>query len=81
MSGATYEASGAFLGPGSQLTFYSDGVVAAQNEHGELFGFERAQAVSTEPAAAIVEAAKKFGQEDDITVVTITRDAPVANVA
>jgi sigma-B regulation protein RsbU (phosphoserine phosphatase) len=81
MSGATYEASGAFLGPGSRLTFYSDGVVEAQNEHGELFGFERAQAISTEPAAAIVEAAKKFGQEDDITVVTITRDAAVANVA
>jgi phosphoserine phosphatase RsbU/P len=81
ISGARYEASAAFLGPGSQLTFYSDGVVEAQNEHGELFGFARAQAISTQPAAAIVEAAKKFGQEDDITVVTITRDAAVANAA
>lgn len=81
MSGATYEASGAFLGPGSRLTFYSDGVVEAQNEQGELFGFERAQAISTQPAAAIVEAAKRFGQEDDITVVTVTRDAAVANAA
>ena len=81
MSGARYEASGTFLGPGSRLTFYSDGVVEAQNEQGELFGFERAQAISTQPAAAIVETAKRFGQEDDITVVTVTRDAAVANAA
>jgi phosphoserine phosphatase RsbU/P len=81
MSGASYEASCAFLGPGSRLTFYSDGVVEAQNEHGEMFGFERAQAISTQPAAAIVEAAKRFGQEDDITVVTITRDRAVRNAA
>jgi len=59
--------------PGSRLTFYSDGVVEAQNKSGELFGFERAKAMSTKPASAIVEAAVAFGQEDDITVVTIER--------
>jgi stage II sporulation SpoE-like protein len=59
--------------PGSRLTFYSDGVVEAQNKKGELFGFERAKAISTSPASAIVEAAVEFGQEDDITVVTIER--------
>jgi len=53
----------------------SDGVVEAQNEKNELFGFERGKAISTQPAAAIVEAAKKFRQEDDITVVTIERVA------
>jgi hypothetical protein len=31
--------------------------------------------------AAIAEAAKRFGQEDDITVVTIARDAAIANAA
>jgi len=46
-----------------------------------LFGFERAMAISTKPASAIVEAAKKFGQEDDITVVTITRAVAVATAA
>lgn len=81
VSGAVYAESHAFLGPGSRLTLYSDGVIEAQNQHGELFGFERAQAISTQPAAAIVEAARKFGQEDDITVVTIARDAAVANAA
>jgi hypothetical protein len=61
------------LRPGSRLTFYSDGVVEAQNKKGELFGFDRAQAISTKSAAAIVAAAVAFGQEDDITVVTIER--------
>jgi sigma-B regulation protein RsbU (phosphoserine phosphatase) len=56
-------------------------VIEAQNQLGELFGFERAQAISTQPAAAIVDAATQFGQEDDITVVTITRDTAVANAA
>jgi len=55
------------------LTFYSDGVIEAQNAKGELFGFERGKAISTQPAAAIVEAAMQFGQEDDITVVAIER--------
>jgi serine phosphatase RsbU (regulator of sigma subunit) len=81
MSGATYETSRFYLAPGSRLTFYSDGVVEAQNQMGELFGFERAKSISTQPAAAIVEAAKIFGQEDDITVVAIERPEAVASAA
>lgn len=73
MSGVEYETTQFILPPGSRLTFYSDGVVEAQNQQGELFGFDRARDLSTQPAAAIVEAAKQFGQEDDITVVTIER--------
>jgi hypothetical protein len=81
MSGVAYETREFCLAPGSRLTFYSDGVVEARNQGGELFGFERAQELSTQPAAAIVEAAQKFGQEDDITVVTIARDAQAASAA
>jgi phosphoserine phosphatase RsbU/P len=81
MSGVIYETTQFNLVPGSRLTFYSDGVVEAQDQKGELFGFDRAKAISTEPAAAIVEAAKQFGQSDDITVVTIEREMPVAAVA
>jgi sigma-B regulation protein RsbU (phosphoserine phosphatase) len=81
MSGAAYESTQFILAPGSRLTFYSDGVVEAQNQQGELFGFDRARDLSTEPAAAIVEAAKKFGQSDDITVVIIERQTPIAAVA
>lgn len=59
--------------PGSRLTFLTDGVVEAGSDAGALFGFDRAQAISTQPATAIAEAAVKFGQSDDITVVTIER--------
>lgn len=71
--GGQYQATSLELHPGSRLTFYSDGVVEAQKPDGELFGFERAQAISIEPAAAIAETAVRFGQSDDITVVTIER--------
>jgi Stage II sporulation protein E (SpoIIE) len=70
---AAYQVTHFHLPQGSRLTFYSDGVIEAQNAKGELFGFERGRAISTQPAAAIVEAARQFGQEDDITVVTIER--------
>ena len=73
VSGSSYNSIHFQMGPGSRLAFYSDGVVEAQNEKGELFGFERGQQISTRPAAAIVEAARRFGQSDDITVVTIER--------
>jgi hypothetical protein len=71
--GGRYDAKRFELRPGSRLTFYSDGVVEAQNQKGELFGFDRAKAISTQSAASIVEAAVRFGQADDITVVTIER--------
>ena len=55
------------------VTFLSDGVVEAMSESGELFGFERTQAVSAQTAEAIADAAEKHGQQDDITVLTLTR--------
>jgi serine phosphatase RsbU (regulator of sigma subunit) len=55
--------------------------VEAQNHQGELFGFERARSISTQPAAAIAEAARQFGQEDDITVVTVERLAAIEDSA
>ncbi|MGD0348261.1 MAG: PP2C family protein-serine/threonine phosphatase [Terracidiphilus sp.] len=73
--GTRYETMRFQLPRGSRLTFYSDGIVEAQNPNGELFGFERSRAISMEPVAAIVEAAKEFGQMDDMTVIAITRDA------
>lgn len=60
---------------GDQITFVSDGVIEAANATGELFGFERTAAVSAETAEAIAEAARKWGQNDDITVVTVRRAA------
>ncbi|WP_348262574.1 SpoIIE family protein phosphatase [Telmatobacter sp. DSM 110680] len=80
-SSAKYESTEFHMNIGSRLTFYSDGVIEAQKPGGELFGFDRAREVSMKSAAEIVETAKRFGQEDDITVVTVTRTAAVATAA
>ena len=60
------------LAPGDTITFLSDGVVEARNAARELFGFERTRKMSTLSADQLAEAARKFGQEDDITVLTLT---------
>jgi hypothetical protein len=67
------------LESGQQLTLLTDGVVEARNKSGELFGFERTAILSTQPADSIAEAALLFGQEDDITVLTLTLTAVPAN--
>jgi serine phosphatase RsbU (regulator of sigma subunit) len=57
----------------SQLTLLTDGVVEARNHAGELFGFQRAESISRKSAESIAQGAQDFGQEDDITVLTIRR--------
>jgi hypothetical protein len=59
------------LAPGDTLMMLSDGVVEARDKNGDLFGFERTQALSTVSALAVAAAAQQFGQEDDITVLQI----------
>jgi serine phosphatase RsbU (regulator of sigma subunit) len=68
----TYE-----LAENERLTLVTDGVVEARGKTGELFGFDRAAALSTEAAEDIAHAAETFGQDDDITVLTLTRLAEV----
>jgi phosphoserine phosphatase RsbU/P len=59
------------LNPGSTLTLLTDGVVEARGPHGQLFGFDRTQAISTQSAETIARAAQAYGQEDDITVLSV----------
>jgi hypothetical protein len=66
-----------YLHPGDRILMCSDGVVEARGPAGELFGFERVHNLSNQSAFYVAEAAKDFGQEDDITVLTVRR-APVA---
>lgn len=49
----------------------------AMDPHGTLFGFERmaALAIMRASAAEIADAAQTFGQQDDISVVSLTRTA------
>jgi serine phosphatase RsbU (regulator of sigma subunit) len=68
---STYEEARLELRSGAQITLLTDGVVEARSNTGELFGFARAQNLSSKSAEQIVAAARAFGQEDDITVVTL----------
>jgi len=77
----SYETCKLLLEPGSHITFYSDGVLEAQNARGELLGFERVRELSRLGAKEIADAASAFGQDDDITVVVIERGVALAVVA
>jgi sigma-B regulation protein RsbU (phosphoserine phosphatase) len=63
------------LASGEAITFVTDGIVEAADTKGHLFGFERTREISVKPASVIAEAAKAWGQNDDITVVTVRRNA------
>jgi serine phosphatase RsbU (regulator of sigma subunit) len=76
---ADYAETALQLVPGASLTFLSDGVVEARNAAGELFGFDRAAAISTQTAESIASTVLAFGQEDDITVVTLSLIAGAAS--
>ncbi len=70
---AEWEETRLVLPPGGQLTLVSDGVVEAENAGRELFGFDRTREISGKSAAEIAETARAWGQNDDITVVTVRR--------
>jgi len=69
----TYEEVSLYLHPGDRLLLMSDGVVEARHSNGELFGFDRVHNLTGQSAFYIADAAKAFGQEDDITILTIRR--------
>jgi hypothetical protein len=62
---------------GDHLILMSDGVAEATDPSGNLFGFERILDLlrNSASAATIAAAAQAFGQEDDISVIAITRTA------
>ncbi len=63
------------LASGDSLTLMTDGVAEAQNSEGHLFGFDRIAELLRKGIApsALAAAAQAFGQEDDITVLTVAR--------
>ncbi|HVZ85203.1 MAG TPA: SpoIIE family protein phosphatase [Terracidiphilus sp.] len=65
------------LAPGDRLLMLSDGVAEAKDASGQLLGFDRVQILlrRSKSAAEIADAAQAFGQEDDISVIAVTRVA------
>ena len=75
LSNPGYKEQTISLKEGDHFSLYTDGLLEARNPSGEIFSFERLDALfSTRPnAAQATEAAVNFGQDDDITVLTLTR--------
>jgi phosphoserine phosphatase RsbU/P len=73
LADVSYDEVRLYLHPGDRLLMMSDGVVESRQPSGELFGFDRVHNLSNQSAFYIADAAKAFGQEDDITVLTVRR--------
>lgn len=73
----SYEERTTMMREGDQCTLYTDGLLEARDATGAIFSFERLDALfSRAPSATeATDAAVDFGQEDDITVVTLTKRA------
>jgi hypothetical protein len=67
------------LAVGDRLLLMSDGIVEATDANGELLGFERVRELAgpATSAADVAAAAQRFGQEDDISVISVTRTAAI----
>jgi serine phosphatase RsbU (regulator of sigma subunit) len=63
------------LKPDDKLVLMSDGIAEATDAEGHLFGFERVHELlrRAKSAAEVANAAQSFGQEDDISVISVTR--------
>ncbi|MGB7189174.1 MAG: SpoIIE family protein phosphatase [Acidobacteriaceae bacterium] len=67
------------LAEGDRLILVSDGIAEAMDSEGRLFGFERVEQMLAQnssallSASALADAAQQFGQEDDISVISVTR--------
>jgi hypothetical protein len=68
----TYEVMNGTLHAEDQIVLMSDGIPEARTQTGQLYGFDRLPALTRLSAQEIAETARNFGQEDDITVLTLT---------
>ena len=74
VSGLHFPALHFTLAPGDFLVLMTDGIAEAQNAQGHLFGFQRIADLLHAGAdgPALATAAQEFGQQDDITVLSLT---------
>jgi serine phosphatase RsbU (regulator of sigma subunit) len=75
LPGAVFSVMNFKLAEGDRLLLLSDGIAEARDADGQLFGFERVhELLQSQPSAAeLASAAQRFGQQDDISVISVTR--------
>jgi hypothetical protein len=80
---AVFDESRIQLSERDQLALYTDGLLEARAQNGDLYSFGRLKTLfATRPTAEqAAQAAVNFGQDDDITVLTLTRVAVSAVAA
>jgi hypothetical protein len=78
IAGMQFPASHFRFAGGDLMMLMTDGVAEAQDAQGRLFGFERIGELLGGGAggAALAAAAQDFGQQDDITILTLVRARP-----
>jgi hypothetical protein len=74
---AGYEQTSLEMRGGDIAVLLTDGIAEAQNQERELLGFPRIESLLREGATAknLVETAQQHGQNDDLTVLSIAREA------
>ena len=74
---SVYEQRSLRFSEDDRLSIYTDGLLEARSASGELYGFGRLQSLfaGNPTAAEATQAAVDFGQDDDITVLTLSRPA------
>jgi serine phosphatase RsbU (regulator of sigma subunit) len=82
LAGAEFTVTHFQLQENDRLVLASDGIVEAMDEQGRLFGFARVQQLLQDrlTAAEVAAAAQSFGQQDDISVIAVTRTAVMVPV-
>ncbi|HEY6041992.1 MAG TPA: SpoIIE family protein phosphatase, partial [Anaerolineae bacterium] len=93
MPGMKYEEKQVMLDPGDVVLFYTDGIVEAHNSKREMFSFPRVGKLFGEELARndedvismLLDELRVFTgadweQEDDVTIMTLTRTAPDSGV-
>jgi serine phosphatase RsbU (regulator of sigma subunit) len=77
IDGAEFSVMHFKIHPNDKLVMVSDGILEATDANGKLFGFDRVAELlrNSTPVKALADAAQLFGQEDDISLVAVTRTA------
>jgi hypothetical protein len=77
MEGAEFTRLRFELKTGDRLVLVSDGIAEARSAAGQLFGFERVHDLlrAGRTIAEVAGAAQSFGQEDDISAISVSRTA------
>ncbi|HLY41856.1 MAG TPA: PP2C family protein-serine/threonine phosphatase [Terracidiphilus sp.] len=74
---ASYDQSFLEMRAGDRVVLLTDGIPEARNQEGLLLGFSKVESLLRDGASArtVAETAQHFGQNDDLTVISIARTA------